>query len=324
MNLSKQKSNAFYVARAFAIFSVICAHMSFGKEYVVPEIIRGCISEIGVCVFFLVSGFFYQRKSGDTVDFWKKKFIGIIIPWFFISTLVFLVSAVLLHALDFTVFSFIKNFLGIGTHFWYMTVLIITFILFKFITKKWQYITCMTISVISVYTSAIVLAVYSSRINQFLNVFNWIGFFALGIILRETDAINTVLNLNKKIVLLFSSGLCMVVCICIQILTDIPTNSYISLTSLPFELSGIVFVLVLSDILCNNRVLADIGKKSFFIYLTQIQFVGFINTRLPYNTVFFILRPIISLIICYILSVLFVKALKFLKLEKVSVLFGIK
>ena len=324
MYLSMQKSGFFYIARAFAIFSVICAHMNFGEGHLIANTIRNSLGEIGVCVFFVISGFFYNRKSNDSIVFWRKKLSHVITPWFLMSTLVFLISAVFLHATKLSLISFLKNFFGFGTHYWYMTVLIIMFILFQFISKKWQYISCLIISVISVYTSAVLLAVFSLRINQFLNIFNWVGFFALGIVLRKTDTINIIISRKNKIILLFSSITCMFVCVYVQVLTNIPTNSYISFTSLLFEISGMIIVFLLASVLCDSKLLIDIGKKSYFIYLTHIQIVGFISTRLPYNTLFFVLRPFICLMICYILSVLFAKALKWFRLEKLSVFFGIK
>ena len=100
-------------------------------------------------------------------------------------------------------------------------------------------------------------------------------------------------------------------------------EAYIDITSLFVELFGFVFFLNVSNFLANSKLLSDIGKKSFFIYLMHIQVVGAINTRLPYNALFFILRPFVGLMVCYIIAVVFKLILNKLKLNKYSFIFGL-
>ena len=90
------------------------------------------------------------------------------------------------------------------------------------------------------------------------------------------------------------------------------------------ELSGFLFCLNLSYALSGFGLLKDIGKKSFFIYLAHMQIAGVINTRLPYNTIFFILRPVIALAVVYIGAKIAELMLKKLKLSKMNFLIGLK
>lgn len=107
-----KKSNTLYIIRAFAILSVILAHMPFTEAHPVAECIRNTLGQIGVAVFFTVSGYFYKRKKGDTASFWKKKAKGIIIPWLLFAVLTYAFSCVLNRS--FSPISLVKWVFGIG------------------------------------------------------------------------------------------------------------------------------------------------------------------------------------------------------------------
>ena len=66
-------SNLLYVANAFAILLVVAAHMTFSQTYPVSEIVRTSLGQIGVVVFFIISGYFYSRKHNDNKSYWLKK-----------------------------------------------------------------------------------------------------------------------------------------------------------------------------------------------------------------------------------------------------------
>ena len=69
---------------------------------------------------------------------------------------------------------------------------------------------------------------------------------------------------------------------------------------------------------------ADIGRKSYLIYLIQMQPAGMINTRLPYNVPFFVLRPFIALALIYIAVKLFEFVLEKTSLKKHAELFALR
>lgn len=317
--ITKRESNMLYVMKAFAIFFVVMAHMSFSESYHTAEIIRTSVGQAGVVVFFISSGYFHSGKSNDNKVFWQKKLKNFFLPWFLVATGTFFLSALIFGMPNNLPIAYSKNLFGIGTLYWYMTVTTVLMILFKFIKKDIFLYICMAISVISVVLSATGLIVYKGDFNQYLNVFNWVGFFAAGVLLRKYNILQKLINIK----FLIASFLGVAVAIIVAILRNITVEAYIDITSLLLEISGFVFVLNISNLLANNNIFIDIGKKSFFIYLVHIQIVGVINTRLPYNVLFFILRPVIGLTVCYVIAVVFKFMLNKIKLGKYNFVFGL-
>lgn len=317
--ITKKESNMWYVMKAFAILFVVMAHMTFTGNYHIAEIIRTSIGQIGVVIFFVSSGYFYLRNPHDSKKYWTKKTKTLFVPWLIMSTAIFILSALLFGAPDNVLFAYFKNFFGVGTVYWYMTTITVMLMIFRFINKDILLYTCMTISVISIAMSAMGIIKYTDWFNQYLNVFNWVGFFALGVLVRKYNLVEKMIN--NKIALISLIGA--VVTVVVAVIKGATIEAYIDFTSLFIELFGLVLILNLSIVLANNKLLIDIGKKSFFIYLMHIQIVGAINTRLPYNVTFFILRPFIGLAVCYIITVLFSFILSKLRLEKIEFIFGL-
>lgn len=324
--ISKKESNMWFVVKAFAILSVITAHMPFGQDFFTSEIVRNSLGQIGVGIFFIAAGYFYSRKPNDSAEFWKKKAKTVILPWFFYSTVVYIISAFILSGnAEKTVLGFIKNFLGIGTVYWYMTVMLFMLFIFTYIKKDVLLYACMAISIVSVALSAmgVIYNVWllnnNFQFNQYFNVLNWVGFFALGVLLRKKNLIEKLINVKVAIISFIGFALA----IGLVIVRNTTVSSYVDSTSLFVELFGFVFLLNASSWLSNSKLLVDIGKKSFFIYLMHVQVAGALNTRLPYNLPFFILRPIIVLALCYIVAVVFKFVLEKLKLSKFNFVFGL-
>lgn len=319
MELTKRQSDSLFVAKAFAILSVVCAHMSFTNEYFFADTVRNCLGQIGVAIFFVISGFFYKRTNGDTKIFWAKKAKTALLPWVVLSSATFALSAILSGSLSGFPVSFIKYVLGIGSLYWYMSISFILFATFKFVTKKWQLIVCIIISIVSVYLTTFEIIPHNEYFNQYINPLNWIGFFALGLLLRQENLLEKIIGI--KVFAFSLVGL--VISIVIAVLRGNEIKAYIDVTSIFTEVFGLILAINLSYLLANSKLLIDIGKKSFFIYLMHIQVAGLINTRLPYNEVFFILRPFIVLAVCYIIAVVFKLILKLLKLNKCNFVFGL-
>ena len=89
--ITEKQSKTVYVAKAIAVFLIVWAHMSIGENPLWAEYARISVCQIGVSVFFVISGFFYKRVPGDSRKFWMKKIKTILIPWFFFASLTLLV-----------------------------------------------------------------------------------------------------------------------------------------------------------------------------------------------------------------------------------------
>lgn len=317
--INEKQSNTLYVIKAFAVVSVILAHMPFGDEHVLSENIRIALGQIGVVVFFLVSGFFYSRKEGDSKTFWIKKLKSIVVPWFIISSVTYALSCILNNKVVLSPVAAIKWILGIHNWYWYMPVLLIMYVVFRFVKKDVFLYLCVIISTVSVLISAFGLINYNGYFTQYFNIFNWIGFFALGIIIRKKNAFDKMIGYVPMIISLS------ILIISVAFSARLGLHkSYVNYFSLPCELSGFLFLMNVSFYLNKIKVLNDIGKKSFFIYLIQMQIAGIINTRLPYNILFFILRPFIVLTLIYVMCLIIEFVLKKTKLNKYGYFIGIR
>lgn len=320
METFEKTSKTLYVIKAFAILFTITAHMSFSQEYFLADTIRTAIGQIGVPTFFIVSGYFYSRKPGDNKSFWLKKFKNLFIPWLIFSIIIFSLSEFVFGTPGNLIVDFLCTLTGISSIFWYLTVMCIIMFLFYYIKKDSILYACIAISIVSVLASGISIIIFDANyINQFFNIFNWIGFFALGMLLRKKDLLKKLISPLITVI----SGVLMALFVAIAGIRGEVIHAYVDITSLFIEISGFLFFLNISYLLSDCNLLVDIGKKSFFVYLMHIQTVGIINTRLPYNVLFFILRPVIGLAVCYVVAVVFKFMLNKLKLGKYSFVFGL-
>ena len=318
--ITEKQSKALYAIRAFAILSVILAHMPFGEAHPTAESVRIALGQVGVAVFFIVSGFFYKREQGDSKSFFLSKLKTIVVPWLLISIGTFAFSAVLSRDISGLPLSLVKWVLGVKTWYWYLPVLLVLYALFGRVYKNGAILTvCVFISIASVMLSAFGVIKYGEIFDQHFNVLNWVGLFALGCLIKKyslIDRLSGVLPLLISLAVLTAS-----VILSVKFGQD---KAYIDYFSIPVEISGFVLLYNLSFALSEVKPICDIGKKSFFIYLIQMQPAGIINTRLPYNVPLFIIRPFAVLAALYLLSLLLQLVLKKLKLEKYAFVLALK
>jgi hypothetical protein len=76
--VTERESRAFFIIKAFAIFSVLVSHLSNiicdgGIFTAVSTVALEPWAIMGVPIFITVSGFFYRRGHHDTKAFWKKE-----------------------------------------------------------------------------------------------------------------------------------------------------------------------------------------------------------------------------------------------------------
>lgn len=139
--ITAEESRAIDILRIFAILCVLAAHV-FEYETVPLTSIRNVIlyickpifAGLGVPCFFILGGFLYQRKPGDTKAFWIRKLWSLVIPWFCCSLITYGVRALMRNpvgALD-----YVKWIFGVGTWYYYFTVFTIYLMVFKVLTQK--------------------------------------------------------------------------------------------------------------------------------------------------------------------------------------------
>ena len=86
--ITKTESNALYILKAFAIIFAMSAHVvpyyikTSGQAIRILTGIWQVLCRVGVPAFLIISAFFYKREKKDTLKFWKKKLLTLILPWF--------------------------------------------------------------------------------------------------------------------------------------------------------------------------------------------------------------------------------------------------
>ena len=194
--VEKRLSEELYILKAVAICSVAMAHSCYTEvQNPIDIYFLGQFARFGVFAFFFLSGFFFKHEG--FITFAKKTLINFIIPWVFVGTSVYFGSMLINeHKIRFN--GFFYYLIGNGSTLYFCTVLLIVRCVFQAITQKTKRLTlicigCIVCTLISLLITAMgvlpqdfnpSLKLYQ-YINPYLNVFNWIGIFAGGILTRQ-------------------------------------------------------------------------------------------------------------------------------------------
>lgn len=152
------RSRQMYVVKSFAMFSVICAHMKLQLEYGsagwLSDKIISLLSMLGVPIFFICSGYYYNRYQGDTDVFWKKKTKTIIVPWLLWGSLTYFVcNFIWLHKISMR--GLLEWVLGYGSLYYFVAVLLFCFVIFGNTKNKTYLILVAVISILANMVSAL-------------------------------------------------------------------------------------------------------------------------------------------------------------------------
>ncbi len=275
VNGTNKVSSVFNISRLIAIISVITAHTSFNINNPVLYNLIKRFSSIGVIVFIIVSGYYFNPQKYVTVKkFVKSKITTIILPWIFLGTLVFLESKIVMGD-EIGFWIWFKFLIGHNSYLYYLTVLMLCYLIYFYPVKHNK----ITITVIISFLITIIsqqltawgiLAVKSIYLTNYLNIFNWVGYFGLGLWLKNID-VYKLLTLFKKYIIAIIA-LWMGIFIMAYYLDN--TTGYFSLFAIPLQVLGAIIVFGISsfDVL-NCKLTRYISKISFCVYLLHMAVV---------------------------------------------------
>lgn len=297
--ITNNESRMIGFLQAIAILSVITAHVvsnvsASGFRTAITSVLSafGCV---GVAVFFTLGGFLYHREPKDTGRFWRKKLHSLLLPWFICSLITYIIKVVTSHQVG--LLDYCKWVFGYGTWYYYSTVYVIFLALFRFLKKRDAYLyATIGVNVISLVVSTVSKQYLSIPfLSTYLNVFNWIGFFALGILIRKYRLDRKLLSTHWPLVI--SAVLAGVTLILMFILDK---WGYFSIFGMIFELSFAVILMYIARATCGfawAQYIALIGKYTYCIYLLHMPIVQPICARLPNIWVFDVIKPLLGLAI---------------------------
>lgn len=322
------RSEVIYIIKAFAILSVLSAHVCYDEAVDIYDkmahVFLNNYGTIGVSLFFIISGYLFWGKEYPWKLMVKKKVKTLIIPWFVVGTLVYLQVFQLYNPnnwlawykekiIKFEGIAWLKFIIGINSLYYYMTVLIVCYIIFKLVGNRVKIGLGITIA------SLIFVLICGEKLffpTRYLNPFNWIGYFGVGYYLAmygRTDFIDKLEKkkaINKTAIIMLS-----IISLTLISLMGIKVTyfSWYYLLFLAVEGFGIILV---SDFIVNRCnilkwIFMFMGKESYYIYLTHMLIQSLPIKYLNGNGALTILRPLFL----FIITVLIILAIRFLFLQ---------
>ncbi len=172
--IDKQISDRLYVVKALLILCTVYAHISPAKtEY---SWIMKQIGTFGVPTFLVLSGYFFNYQKKFT-EFWKNKIKKLIIPWMMWGIVTYLLSVIAQRG-GASLSGGVKWIAGVGSWYYYMSVMVILELLFYKTNKDWICMVGIVANIASVliYRYELIDDIEWSR---YINIFNWCGFLRL-------------------------------------------------------------------------------------------------------------------------------------------------
>ena len=196
-------------------------------------------------------------------------------------------------------------------------MLFLCFLIF-YKTNIYALIGAMVLSVISLMLTA--AGVLESIINflgitNYLNIFNWVGVFALGMFMKKYLPVEKLYNFLVQsrwgVFIAFN-----IVAILLVIFSDIKVG-YFSYVGIWFELLGTLAILSLSTLnMFDVKFIRDISSFSFTIYLIHMMIIGVFDKIYNMHIVLQIFSSAIVILVCYLLLFVARWFIKLLKAEK--------
>jgi len=318
------------VIKGLSLISVICAHCNSVPKgsstfATVCSVEMSNIGTLGVICFFVISGFLFHYNSGEFVQFVKKKMIRLIIPWIIGATLVYLYVYLRKPPLSF--YSWINFFIGNGSYFYYISVLLFFYILFSLIPIMRNDV-LLLVCVIS--TMIFVSCNLNDLISPYLNPLNWIGYFAFGILLKNHSDKIKKFQMKTKLLRWIPITLYILVLI-IQMMSmnygnywGLPDSIFCWIGSLALAIIGIKMSTGRQSVITNLLVYS--GKQSFFIYIWHMPIAGIVTylTSKGFLYYFVAVRPLLIMSFTLFLSMILCKLFKKMNIENYSYIIGLR
>lgn len=204
VSIREEKSDAasyYYItiAKAIGILLVVAGHFTSARYMPVEYIaLKKCIFSFHMPLFMILSGFLFAntvgRAGGDLLlkPFVKKKFVRLMIPYFFISFCIALLNLVLGHfmavkrTVDWTYLGeiFYKNVGGSAIFLWFIYSLFIIFVIAALFSKLRNGMVWMGILSVVLYFTPLPALFYLSSVQRYLFYF-WLGMFLFNLVIKK-------------------------------------------------------------------------------------------------------------------------------------------
>lgn len=316
-----KKIKEFSYIKVILIISIVCAHLS-PINYITKfnssiSWLYNAIGILGVPIFYFISGYLFYNNQKKFKDFFVNKIKSIIIPWIFIGTLCYL--AVFLLQDNISLVGYLNFIIGKGSYLYYLTVLILIYIIvFKYKDNFMFLILLIIIGIISI----ILNIYYGIHEYSYLNIFNWISYFNIGIIINKYNKLSSLFNFSNKNKYLFLISFVLVVVSGLYFNFEVNYWTMIGvllIITFFFTIFGFIY-----NININNNLLTFIGENSLSFYLIHMPIAGLIVRLTNFNSILLLIRPILTILITYIVIYLYKIIVEKIKFRNLKLLIGVK
>ena len=299
LTISLRDSQTIHLLRIVAMLSVMAAHVNKITEGNTIDLLItrfwNAFGTVGVAIFLIVGGMVYHRSPEDGLTFWGKKFHRLIVPWLFCATLTYLLSALLSRR--FACIDYFTWVSGIGTWYYYISVFLVMLFAFKWIENSTIALGgCIFFTVLSLALESFSIVPHNSFFTKYINVFNWIGFFAVGCVIRKIGLETFREFLTRKSTVCIGWVLFLIL---LCVILRMREFSYFNPLAFLWELIAFCVLFQLSWFAVHRKtgeLMAVWGRLTYCIYLIHMQFVQALCARLPQTTLFLFLKPIVALL----------------------------
>lgn len=187
--MDEKLSKQIYAFKAICLLSIVLAHTPYhGVDNQMAYNFLYSFSQFGVVGFFIVSGYFFLDTRKSFSQFWKGKLFTIFIPWFVAASMNYFKT--ILHG-GFGILNYFYYLIGNRNIFYFLSMLVLCYLLlWKFRKNNKVLLFVIILTAASKYLTFIGILPDSSVdmnpfTNPYLNVFNYLGLFAIGCLMKN-------------------------------------------------------------------------------------------------------------------------------------------
>lgn len=323
-----------YRLKGIAVMCIVLAHVcrveeNFGEINRIAGRVLSSLGSIGVPVFMIISGYLFAKSRKSTPKaFFKARFTGLLIPWFFWASLIYLY---VFFGEGYSFISWLKFTVGIGaqpstcTPFYYMSMISVMYILYFKFKKNMIFIyISMVLSLFSILLTSLDSRVYDAFL-PFINPLNWMLYFGIGLVIAKKGSLSDVINRLKKYWIL--GGIIFAVITAGAVYSG-ENIAYWKWYALPAFFAAMVFFSGVMDYGLKERdILSEFGYFSFAVFLVHSP-IASVAENLKNRTdsvILTLLAPILVCIIVFAIIYFGEKAAEKLRCEKIyNIVLGLR
>ncbi|WP_108978292.1 acyltransferase family protein [Leptospira ryugenii] len=289
--------------RGLAMIGIVCIHIHSYFSFFHPKdtqiltytLLFSNLSRFSVPLFIFASSLFLSKKEG----YWLNKGKSLVLPYLLASCIGYFVKYSNLSLLDLSA----KILFGeVFTPYYFVPLLFQFYLLYYFLfLEKWNYLSLVLVSILSLIVNFLsnlgLLDELLPKQYHAISIFNYIGFFFLGILLKNSKNSN---SLPKQALISYLLPFT----ISMGVLIIFYSYKHIDLKNHHLGYP-ILMVLFLREILASQSVgkmskfLGFVGKNSLYIFLIHPFVIHYMHAIDPY----FFFNPLVGYLITLILNI---------------------